>query len=276
MKTVRTAAQILTMFSDQTSVVTVTAASNRFGLTPSAVSRMLAALASSGIIQREPDRSYRPGPLSYRMGLLYHARTRLSDIMNDSARKVVARTGATSWVSVLSGTDCMLLSRFPGPQDQGFHVDAGNLLPANASAGGKALLARLQDDELTKFFNSAKLNSWTERSKINSEIVYSDLKEIRERRWSLCFGELFIDKISAGVAFSTSLEPASMALSISIPQTDIDQLVQGVQALLAVAEEVGTMIGDSYWLDQHVSPDPEAILAEIQSYIRTYQETAEG
>lgn len=271
MKTVKTAVQILTMFSDQTPAITVTSAANHFGLTPSASSRLLSSLASTGIIQREPDRSYRPGPLAYRLGLLYYAHNRLADIMNDGARRVVARTGMTCWVSVLSGADCMLLSRFPGPHDHGFHVNAGYLLPANASAGGKALLARLSDAELKKFLDPAKLNAWTERSKIDIEVLCADLEQIRQRSWSLCAGELFLDTMSVGVAFSTSLEPASMALSISVPRLNIDALARGVHVLVDIAHEIGETTGDSYWIGR-TAADVDSILVDIKDYIRTYKD----
>ncbi|MGC4023903.1 MAG: IclR family transcriptional regulator C-terminal domain-containing protein [Mesorhizobium sp.] len=183
MKTVRSAAQILTMFSAETPNVTVSAAVNRFGLSPSAASRLLASLATSGIIQRGPDRAYRPGPLAYRLGLLYHAHNRLADLVNDGARKIVATTGRSCWVSALSGMSCMLISRFPGPLDQGFHLDVGRPLPANASAGGKALLARLLDADLHKLVKSTKLDAWTPKSKTDVTALLSDLELVRQRGW---------------------------------------------------------------------------------------------
>ncbi len=275
MKTVRTAVQILTMFNAETPTVTVTAAANRFGLTPSASSRLLASLASSGIIQRGPDRAYRPGPLAYRLGLLYHASNRLADQVNDGARKVVAQTGMTCWVSVLSGTDSMLLSRFPGPRDQGFHVHPGNLLPANASAAGKALLARLPDTQLSKLLDAAKLSAWTRKSKTDVKALRSDLELIRRRGWSIVIEELFVDTISVGVAFSAPLEATSMALSVSVHLASMDDVARGVRTLTATAAEIGELVGDLYWSGRGSSDDLDAILADIRDYVRLSEATQE-
>lgn len=267
MKTVRTAVQILTMFDAETPAVTVSAAASRFGLTPSASSRLLASLASSGIVQRGPDRAYRPGPLAYRLGLLYHAHNRLADRVNDGARKVIAETGMTCWVSVLSGTDSMLISRFPGPRDQGFHVNPGNLLPANASASGKALLARLPDAKLGKLLDAAKLNAWTRKSKTDAGALRADLDLIRQRGWSIIIEELFVDTISVGVAFSAPLEATSMALSMSVHTASMDEVANGVQALTAAAVEIGEMVGDSYWSSRTASDDLAAIKSDIRDYV---------
>lgn len=266
MKTVRSAAQILTMFSAETPKVTVSAAVNRFGLSPSAASRLLASLATSGIIQRGPDRAYSPGPLAYRLGLLYHAHNRLADLVNDGARKIVATTGRSCWVSVLSGMSCMLISRFPGPLDQGFHLDAGRPLPANASAGGKALLARLPDADLHKLVKSTKLDAWTPKSKTDVTALLSDLELVRQRGWSLIVEELLADMISIAVAFSAPLETAPMALSISISSGGLDEVASNVAALTTVANEIGGRIGDPFWMNRSPSQNHDEILDQINIY----------
>ncbi|CAM5769298.1 IclR family transcriptional regulator [Bosea minatitlanensis] len=267
MKTVRTAAQILTMFDGDTPTITVTGAANRFGLTASASSRLLAALATSGIIQREPDRSYRPGPLAYRLGLLYHAHNRLSDRINDGARTVVDQTGRTCWVSVLTETNNMLISRFPGRRDQGFHVNPGNLLPANASAAGKALLARMSDAELRKLLTGKKLDAWTEKSKTDIEAVLSDVAFIREHGWSIIIDELFVDTVSVGVAFAAPMEATPMALSMSLHSASPEEIASGVKILTEVACEIGAMIGDPFWSARRPSADLATILAEVEAYM---------
>jgi DNA-binding IclR family transcriptional regulator len=255
------------MFDADTQSITVTAAANRFGLSASASSRLLAALASSGIIQREPDRSYRPGPLAYRLGLLYHAHNRLADRINDGARKVVAQTGRTCWVMVLSETNSMLISRFPGARDQGFRVDPGNLLPANACASGKALLARMADEELHKLLTGKKLAAWTEKSKTDIDAVFADVSFTRQHGWSIIVEELFIDVVSVGVALASPMEATPMALSVSIPSASLDEIAAGVQTLTEVACDIGQMIGDPFWSKRHPSIDRQSIIVEVQNYM---------
>lgn len=266
MKTVRTAVQILTMFTADTPTVTVTAAANRFGLTPSASSRLLASLASSGIVRQGPDRAYRPGPLAYRLGLLYHAHNRLADLASEGARKVVARTGKTCWVSVLNGMGCMLISRFPGPLEQGFHLDAGKVLPANASAAGKALLARLPEADLHKLLNSSMLEAWTERSKTDVAAILADVDIVRRRGWSIIVGELLDDVISIAVAFSAPLEMTPMALSMSTYSGDLEEVARSLATLMSIAGEIGDMVGDPAWAGEVRVLDQDAILTEVRDY----------
>uniref|UniRef100_A0A9E8CU89 IclR family transcriptional regulator n=1 Tax=Bosea sp. NBC_00436 TaxID=2969620 RepID=A0A9E8CU89_9HYPH len=272
----KTAVQILTMFSAETPVVTVSAAASRFGLTASASSRLLASLASSGIVQRGPDRAYRPGPLAYRLGLLYHAHNRLADLINDGARKIVGETGKTCWVSVLSGLNTMLISRFPGPMEQGFYLDAGKMLPANASAAGKALMARLPDPEVIKLLNSAKLEAWTTKSKTDVATILADVEEVRQRGWGIIAGELLENVISIAVAFSAPLEMASMALSVSVYSNDLEEVARSIASLTQVAREIGDKISDPFWTDRPLLPAQAAIVAEIHRYIALSEEERTG
>ncbi len=249
MKTVRKAAEILTLFNAQSPSITVGAAARALDLTPSAVSRMLAALGSVGLVQRNPDRSYRTGPLAYRLGILFQAENRLADLVNRGARQLVDSTDCTSWVSVLSGASVMLLSRIPGSYDRTFQVDPGKLLPANASAGGKALLARMSDEEVVALFSSAPLTASTGKTRTDLGALLADIQQIRRRGWSIIIDELFEGISSIGVAFKAEKEPTPMAVSISIPSTrqTADEYTRVITNIVQVARELGSRINDEYW-----------------------------
>ncbi|QQO13876.1 IclR family transcriptional regulator [Bradyrhizobium diazoefficiens] len=269
MKTVRTAIQLLTIFSSETPAVTVSAAAARFGLTASGSSRLLASMAASGLIQQGPDRAYRPGPLAYKLGLLYHSHNRLAELVNQGARKIVLETGLSCWVSVLTGTEVMLISRFPGQVDQGFHVDAGNLLPCNASAAGKALLARMPADQARKLLSSGKLPVWTKRTKTDLPELLVDLANVRERGWSIIVEELFLGLTSVAVALSAPTEPTPMALSISMPSGSrgANQVVKAIVALRRSAIEIAGMIGDEFWATRTPASDTTTLTREVKKYI---------
>lgn len=269
MKTVRTAIQLLTMFSPDTPALTVSAAATRFGLTASASSRHLASLAASGLIQQGPDRAYRPGPLAYKLGLLYHSHNRLADLVNQAARKIVLETGLSCWVSVLNGGEVMLISRFPGQADQGFHVDAGNLVPCNASAAGKALLARMPADRAKKLLSASKLPAWTEKTKTDVADLLVDLAHVREKGWGIIVEELFVGLTSVAVALSAPTEPTPMALSVSMPSGPrvASRVAEAIVALTRGAIEIGGMIGDEFWATRTPANDTKMLTREIKKYI---------
>ncbi|HMK81419.1 MAG TPA: IclR family transcriptional regulator C-terminal domain-containing protein [Xanthobacteraceae bacterium] len=269
MKTVRTAIQLLTLFSPERPALTVSGAASHFGLSASASSRLLSAMATAGLIQRGPDRAYRPGPLAYKLGLLYHSHNQLADLVNGAARKIVGETGLTCWVSVLTGGDAMLISRFPGPADQGFHVDAGNLLPAHASAGGKALLSRLSDDRLETVLTSSRLAPWTPKTKTDLRIILSDIRATRERGWSIIVDELFEGVTSVGVALSSPKETTPMALSVSIPSAirSVSRVAKAINHLVASARDVASMIADPAWGEGRQLPAEKEIVAAVEAYV---------
>lgn len=269
MKTVRTALQLLTLLSADRPALTVSGAAAHFGISMSASSRLLAAMSASGLIQKGADRAYRPGPLAYRLGLLYHSHNQLADLVQIAARRLVTETGFTCWVSILATGDAMLISRLPGRADHGFHVDAGNLLPAHASAAGKALLARMSDDQVRDILKSSSLARWAARTKTDVDLVLADVGAIRERGWSIIADELFDDVTSVGVALRAPNEATAMAISLSIPGAarSVPEITRTVGHLVSIAHETATMVADPFWTDARRLQSETAIAAEIRAYL---------
>lgn len=251
--------QILNHFTPEASRLSVTTIAEKSGLSVSAASRLLAALRSTGLLQQVDGRQYEVGPLAYRLGSLYRSRNRLSDLVADTARALVEETGLTAWVSVLSGTEALLISRIPGRKASPFLAHAGGMLPGHASAAGKALMARMTDDEVRALFASSRLERRTDRSITRMKDLLGELARTRRRGWSVTDQELFIGLVSVGAAVAAIDEPTPMAISLSFPSSSRSsaEVAELGEFLANRVREIGLKVGDRTWIDQpDAAPSP--------------------
>lgn len=122
------------------------------------VSRSLATLAETGLVDRDP------GTLAYRLGhRLYMLATRtqeahLSMISERYLRDVVALTGETTHISVRRGGQVLMLSSemaIAAEYDRGLESEylGGKSFPISTSAAGRTMLAYLGDEMLESWMS---------------------------------------------------------------------------------------------------------------------------
>lgn len=261
MKSIRTAMQVLSLMSPERPTLTVSSVARELDLSVSSASRILKALRSTGLLEQDESRRYRVGPMAFRLGSLYRSQNRLADLVTRKARQLAEQTGFACWISVLSGSDALLISRIPGTETEKFLVDPGSLLPGHASAGGKALLSRLSDAQVRSLFPGGTLDPRTPNTMSTVDQLLADLERVRRRGWSITDEELFIGVISVGTAVGAPDEPTMMSLSMSFPNSRRSQ--QGVDDIVSIlvdaTSEIGRSVGDPYWA---AGPDTTARRSE--------------
>ncbi|MFO1281403.1 MAG: IclR family transcriptional regulator C-terminal domain-containing protein [Burkholderiales bacterium] len=249
MKSVRNAAKALALFGAESTSISVTDVSVALDISMSAASRLLGTLRDEGVLEQDDSRRYRPGIVGNQLGLVYRSQNKLPELIVQAARELSARSGFTTWTSVLSQTDVLLLARFPGDSQHQFHVDPGSRLPAHASAAGKALLALLPDTEIRRLYADARLVPKTRRSLATIGDLLSDLALVRMRRWAEVNEELFLGIRSLAGAVQGLNEPTAMAISVSFPVSRFSRgdVREIAEHLIASCEWVGRRVGDPRW-----------------------------
>lgn len=250
MKSVRNSARALALFGVDRPSLSVTDVSVALDISMSVSSRLLATLRSEGLLEQDEARRYRPGIVANQLGLLYRSHNKLPELVTQAARELTTQTGLTTWTSVLSQTDALLLSRFAVPSQHQFQVDPGSRLPAHACASGKALLARLTDEEIGRMYSSPTLPARTKKSISSLTHLMGDLALVRMRGWSEVNEELFLGIRSLGVAVQGPNDPTPMSISISFPTSRFDDasVKEVAGRLIASCRAVGRRVGDPYWL----------------------------
>jgi len=249
MKSIRNAARALALFSAEHASLSVTDVSEALDISMSVASRTLSTLRNEGLLEQDASRRYRPGIVANQLGLIYRSQNKLPELIVQAARELTSLSGLTTWTSVLSQTDVLLLARFGGNSQHQYQVDPGSRLPAHASASGKALLARLSDHEIRRMYSSPELAARTKKSISQLGDLLSDLALVRMRGWSEVNEELFLGTRSLGAAIQGLNEPTAMAISVSFPvshfgESDVKEIAN---KLMATCREVGCRVGDPCW-----------------------------
>lgn len=173
---------------------------SRTRATRSLVYRVLAELERRECVTRAHDGRWALGVAAVELGGAYARQVPFMDAVRRVLRELARASGETASLGTLRGADVLYLMREEGERSI-FAVSApGKLLPANATALGKALLARRSDEAVTMSLATGQLPRLTDRTIATVEELLVDLEGTRERGWALEDGEAVRGRCCVAVA----------------------------------------------------------------------------
>ena len=117
------------------------------GLARPTARRLLLTLEELGFV-RATDGGYALTPKVLTLGTAYVSSLGLWDLARPHLEALVRRTGQSSSMSQLDGSDIVYVARVAVPRLIALRVDVGTRFPATQTSQGKVLLAALSPDEL--------------------------------------------------------------------------------------------------------------------------------
>ncbi|RLP26927.1 IclR family transcriptional regulator [Mesorhizobium sp. YM1C-6-2] len=250
MKSVTNAMKVLELFSTERMQISVSEVAKELAIPKSSASRLLSAMRKSEIVaQVSKGGVYGIGPLARRLGALYSSTVSTRDIIREGMKELATETGHSCWMSVLSGTDITVVDGIHGGYPIRLVVEVGSQLPSHATAAGKALLARLEDEKIRALYRSSDLPVFTENTLTSMDRLLAELATIRKRGWAETRQEIIDGITSISVALTAASEPSGIALSVSFPVANLNEGQQSDvrHALLRTAAKLGQRIGDTNW-----------------------------
>src|SRR5580692_1497899 len=141
--------RLLRLFEDH-EMIRVNQVGRDMGLSRSTVHRMLATLSHHGFVEQdEYSRAYRPGPALVDIGLAVVSKIDIRAISHTALVELRDLTGETAHLGIMRGAASVLfLDSVESDRMVRTGSRTGRVLPAHASATGKALLAEHTDDEV--------------------------------------------------------------------------------------------------------------------------------
>ncbi len=234
---------VILAFEPRAVELTVSDVATRTGLARPTARRLLMTLEQLGYV-RSVDGAYSLTTRVLRLGTSVIASQGIWDVARPHLAALVSRTGESSSMSQLDGSDIVYTARVPVPKIIAFAVHIGTLFPAVATSMGRVLLSDLTPDELDAALAVPSRSGIIPRVVPSRAELNADLAEIRARGWALSDEQLSVGirSVAAPVRDPRGRVAAAMNVTVHAAETSIEQLTGEylpflLQAAAAVSEE---------------------------------------
>jgi DNA-binding IclR family transcriptional regulator len=227
--------------------MTLSELASRLELPPSTVHGIVRTLVAQGmVVQEHGFGRYQLGPAVLRLGNVYLDTLELRSKAIPWAEDLARRTGYSVRTGVLLLDDVVIIHHEPRPDGSRQMPEVGIVIPAHASALGKAILA-FDDDAASRMLAASALRSMTGETVTSPVELKEELADIgstglaREQEEAV-LGECAI----AGPVFDVSGAPVG-AIGLVVPSANwpVDRTTSDAvrDAARAISKELGAM----YW-----------------------------
>ncbi len=231
---------VITCFGPTAIELTVSEVATRTGLARPTARRLLLTLEQLGYV-RSINGSFSLTTRVLRLGTAGIAAQGIWDVARPHLVSLVGRTGESSSMSQLDGSDIVYTARVPVPKIIALSVSIGTLFPAVATSMGKVLLADMEPAQLDEVLSIPSRSGIIPRVTPSRAELDHDLAEIRERGWALS-DELLsvgIRSIAAPIRDRKGRTAAAVNVTVHAAETSINTLtVEYLPFLLSTAREV--------------------------------------
>jgi DNA-binding IclR family transcriptional regulator len=189
---VKKAMDILMLFTEVNSGLSLSEISSRIDLHKSSVLRTLSTLTASGIIEKDPENgTYRLGLLVLEMAGKVIDRYDFREQAKPIIAKLAVETGEIIHLSILDGGEIIYLDKRGEAQPLTVATKIWGRHPAHCSAMGKVLLSGLSRDEMEKALGPGPYQRMTRNTITDLAVLYQVLQCVRDDGYAIDDEEAF-------------------------------------------------------------------------------------
>jgi IclR family transcriptional regulator, pca regulon regulatory protein len=231
---------VLACFDAAHRTMSLTEVASATGLARPTARRLLLTLEELGFV-RSSGGLFQLTPKVLSLGTAYVSSLGLWDIARPHLEALVARTGESSSMAQLDGSDIVYVARVSVPKLIALRVEIGTRFPAAQTSQGKVLLAALPLGELDRTLalpSRAGLPTYIGRT---PEQLREELTAVRARGWALADEELApgVRSVAVPVRDGTGAVRAAMNVTVHAAETSTERLLgEHLPRLLRTAGEV--------------------------------------
>jgi IclR family pca regulon transcriptional regulator len=234
---------ILGSFGPDRRAMSLTEVAAAAGLARPTARRLLLTLEELGFVRCYRG-TFRLTPKVMTLGMAYVGSLGLWDIARPHLEALVARTGESSSMAQLDGSDIVYVARVCVPKLIALRVDIGTRFPAVRTSQGKVLLAALSPDQVSAALAQPSRSGLpgTPGEHLRGERLREELAEVRARGWALADEELApgVRSVAVPVRDGTAVVRAAMNVTVPAAETSVQRLLtEHLPALLATAAQIG-------------------------------------
>lgn len=211
-------------------------------LAPSTVHGLVRTLLAHGMVQQELDSGrYRLGPATLRLGNVYLDTLELRSRVAIWTEGLARRTGCAVRTGVLLFDEVVVVAHEPRPDGTRQMPEVGIVIPAHASALGKALLAYEADHP------AGELRGMTGETITDVTELAAQLKQTRGTGIATEAEEAVLGECSVAAAVFDSSGDAAGAIALVVPAARWPLDPEAVDALRDTARTVSRELGAPVW-----------------------------
>jgi DNA-binding IclR family transcriptional regulator len=219
----------------------------RLELPPSTVHGILKTLQAHGMVVQDRDSNrYQLGPAVLKLGNVYLDTLELRSRAVTWSEELARRSGHAVRTGVLTLDEVVIIHHEPRPDGSRQMPEVGIVIPAHASALGKALLAFLPE-QARDLLAGDKLRSMTSETVIDPEVLRRQLDEVAKDALAIEKEEAVLGE--AGIAapiFDASGAPVG-AIGIVLPAADWPPADAMFTAVRETARNISRELGAARW-----------------------------
>jgi IclR family transcriptional regulator, acetate operon repressor len=216
------------------------------GQSPATVYRVLVTLETRGLVEFDSvEQVWFIGARAFVIGARFLRRTSLVDRARPILRKLMEATGETANLGIEKEGDVLFLSQVETHANIRAFFPPGSLSPMHSSGIGKAVLAFMDDDRLTRVLDAAAFEAFTEHTITTAEDLRADLDQTRVRGFAIDNEEKNVGMrcIAAPVFDMNSEVVAGISVSGPISRVAQDQTDRLSRAVIDASRQLTQAIG---------------------------------
>ena len=211
-------------------------------LNKSTAHRVVSSLLYMGYVRQDPDTgNYGPSFKVVDLAGKVMGRVDVAEIVRPCLQKLMRRCGETVHLVEREEEKCVYIDKVEAPQNQVRMVShVGGVLPFYRSAVGKALAARMPEEEVRRLWDRCRIERTTPYTITNFEEFLEVLEEVRRKGYALDNEENETGVRCIAAALDIREEHTRYAFSISVPimRMDNDRIRELSEYVRETQEEI--------------------------------------
>ncbi|MGH0053093.1 MAG: IclR family transcriptional regulator [Sphaerochaetaceae bacterium] len=191
--------------------------SKETGLPKATLLRFLSTLVTLGYVYRDKSDLYSLTLKMFSIGSHGLEHIDLIHVANPIAQQLCDTLGETVHMGVLEGDKAVYVLKKESSFTIRMYSRVGKAIPLYCTAIGKVLLSDLEEDTLKEYLSQVKLKPFTPNTITDSEVLKSELQQIREQGWASDNEEHEMGTLCIGAPIRDYTGSVVAAMSVSWP-----------------------------------------------------------
>jgi IclR family pca regulon transcriptional regulator len=243
---------VIRAFQPRQPVMSLAAVAGAAGLARPTARRILLTLTELGYVRAAAGGGFELTPRVLELGMTYVLSRNLWEVARPHMERLVARTGESSSIAQLDGSDIVYVARVAVPKIITLAVTIGTRFPAMQTSLGKVLLAALPPDEAERVLAEPSRSGITPAWQPGAAERSAALRDVRARGWSLTDEQLApgIRSVAAPVRDGDGRVIAALNVTVHAAETPVEVLTGEYLPLLL--QTAGAISAD--WAASQAAP----------------------